>query len=94
MKLPVIFEAQPQMRHIRKTHMKIWTRAGSRIRRGTLIWEYMMTAIKCDLKGEFLSCFSGTKFTAEVWLTNETVAPLQRGDSWDIKNIRLPTAIP
>jgi hypothetical protein len=94
MKLPIIFEAQPQMRHIRKTHMKIWTRAGSRMQRGTLTWKCMTTAIKFDLKGEFLSSFSGTKFTAEVWLTSDTVAPFQRGDSWDIKNIRLPTAIP
>jgi len=74
--------------------MKISTLAVPRLRKGTLTGMIMMEAFKFEFKCKFLRSFSGTTFTAEVWLSHDTMAPFHGCYGWKIKQIWLPTAIP
>jgi hypothetical protein len=74
--------------------MKISTFAVPRLREGTLTGMIMVEALKFKFKCKFLRSFSGTTFTAEVWLSHDTMAPFQGGYGGKVKQIWLPTAIP
>ena len=92
--LPVVIQAHSQLSHICKTHMKIETFAGLEVDLGTSTLKKTMTSCKVHFQCKFLSSFSGTKFTAEVWLLNYTMNPLQRSNGRKIRKFWLPTGIP